>query len=380
MEKKLTVLYLVSENTTTSIPLELAIHMSSSPKINLYIVTYYGAAADEPLSLAKNVTDLNIPKANIKKGFNEVNKLIKELRPDIVHVHHNMSAFISILAAKYNKIKLIIKTEHNDHRFLKWHQKVLNIPILFFSNKVICNSFSTKKSFYLWEKLFADKKTIPIYNGININRILKFSGKENSLQIREKYNVASNERLFFCAARLIKQKNFKNLIKAFSLATYENKNIRLLIAGTGNLYKELLELKNQIDKFNKIQLLGILPREEVFKLMNASDFFIIVSLWEGFCNAAVEAMIARCPIICSDIITLREVIGNETGYFVNPNSSDDILHAILKFASMHEYSRAELAEKNFKKATQLYNIENTSQQYIDQYLKGEKRGNVWREK
>jgi len=376
----ITVLYISSENTTTSIPLEVADYMGKSDMITLHIVSYYGTAPGEPPSFAKNVIDLNIPKSNIKEGFSKVDKLIKEIKPDIVHVHHNMSALISILAAKYNKINLVVKTEHNDHRFLKWYQKVFNIPILFLADLVICNSVSTKNSFYSWEKFLSNKKAISIYNGININRISELSENKNRNHIKEKYRISPNERLFFCAARLIKQKNFENLIKAFTAASDENKNIRLLIAGSGNLYNVLLALKEQLDKFNKIQFLGILPRNDVFELMNAADFFVMVSIWEGFCNAVVEAMAARCPVICSDIATLREVVGDEVGRFVNPKSPNCIKKGILEFAALDNDVVKLLGEKSFKRASELYDIESTANQYLYQYRKAnnhEKENNLY---
>lgn len=369
MKNSLTVLYLTSENTTTSIPLELATYMSKSDKIDLHIVTFYGAVPGEPLSFAKNVIDLDVPKSGISEAFKRVNKLMKEIKPDILHVHHNFSALVAILAAKYNKVKMVVKTEHNDHRFMKWHQKILNIPILSSADVVICNSVSTKNSFSALEKALAGKKAVPIYNGINVNKIIAFAGDDNRKAVRAKYGIASNERLFVCAARLIKQKNFDNLIKGFTAAAAENQNIKLLIAGAGNLHEELLALKNELDKFNNIQFLGIIPRDEVFKLINAADFFVMLSLWEGFCNAIVEAMVAKCPVISSDIVTLREVVGEEVGCFVQPKSIEDIKNAFLKYASLDEAAVKLLGEKSYKRAVELFSIERTATLYIDQYLK-----------
>jgi len=381
MNRKLKVLYITSENTTTSIPLELASYMSKSDKINLYVVTYYGQVVNEPkLGFSQGIIDLNISKSNLSRGIHQLNILIKEIKPDVIHVHHNLSALIAILIARFNKIKLVIKTEHNDHRFLKWYQKIFNIPILFLSDIVVCNSISTKKSFYPWEKLLVSEKAISIYNGINVHKILQFDNNEHRTEMRKKYSLNENERLFFCAARLIKQKNIENLIRAFSAASYENKNIRLLIAGSGDLFEHLMRLKKQLDHFNKIQFVGILPREEIFKLMNTVDFFVMVSWWEGFCNAIVEAMAASCPIICSDISTLHEVVGDETGSFVNPKSINSIKETILEFAAMDQIAVEKLGKKSFKRATELFDIESTANQYLHQYQKvynREKKNNLY---
>lgn len=369
MKEKLNVLYLTSENTTTSIPLELANYLQAADALNVTVVTYYGRVKGEPSGFSPNVIDLNISKFRLKQIYTKINNLIKDTKPDVLHVHHNVSALISIIIAKKNKVKVIVKTEHNDHRFLKWHQKLLNIPILFLADVVICNSVSTRNSFYTWEKLLAGKKAVPIYNGINVNKILAYSGAENIRRVRAKYGVADNEQMFFCAARLIKQKNIDNLIRAFASATHKNSNIKLLIAGNGSLYNDLAALKNELDVNKRIEFLGILPREEVFNLMNAADFFAVVSLWEGFCNAAVEAMIAGCPVLCSDIVTLREVVGEGTGYFANPESIESIEERILELASLNGDKKEEAGRKSFERAFGLYNIEKTRDGHIKEYFR-----------
>lgn len=366
--KKLKVLFLSSENAATSIPLELAGILKKHDEIDLKVVTYYGVLKDNFKSqFVDDIIDLNLKGKNIYKSFSTIRKIIKDFKPDVVHVHHNLSALITIIAAKLSGVKKIIKTEHNFHRNYKWHQKVLNVPILSMSDIIIGNSKSTLDSFYSWEKRLTNKKKRYIYNGINIQQILSYANHENIASIRNKYSIQPNEKLFFSASRFTKQKNLDNLLKAFVKASGKNKDVKLILAGDGELKESLLKLKSEIDVNDKIIFTGMLSRSDVFKLMNAADFFVVVSLWEGYCNAAVEAMVGHCPLLCSDIVTLKEVVGN-TGKFVDPLSVEKIENGILDYAAMNKETYRELSNQTYERAVKLYSIETAAKQYIESYF------------
>jgi glycosyltransferase involved in cell wall biosynthesis len=370
MKKKIKVLYLTSENTTTSIPLELAEILRNDERIDIHTVTYYGRVKGDPIAESStSVVDLNSSKKSFFDGVRKVAKIIKEVKPDVVHVHHNLSALVGLLLGKFYGVKLLIKTEHNDHRFFKSYQKLLNIPIFMLADIIICNSVSTQKSFYSWEKLLAGKNVFPIYNGIRVQKILQHSSPSTIAETRKKYNIEPNDILFVSVARLIKQKNFENLIKAFANASLSNNNIKLLIAGDGELRSELEKIILKHDSLNRISLIGVIPRDEVFKLINVADVFVMMSLWEGFCNAAVEAMAAACPMLCSDIVTLNEVVGEEVGRFADPLSVEDIGSKILQFASLSKHELKSLGELSAQRAQHLYAIETTAKNHVEQYLK-----------
>lgn len=368
---KVKALYLTSENITSSIPLEVAGVISKNYKnIDLLTVTYYGDTKNEPPSnFQESVETLNAQSSFDVSAIKKLHSLMKQFQPDVIHLHHSVSALIAAILGRMTKIKLIIKTEHNNHRFYKFHQKIFNVPTLLLSHKIICNSKHTETSFYPWEKIISRRKTTVIYNGIDIQKIESFQDRQERNKTREMYGIQLGHKLFVSAARLVKQKNTHRLIEAFAAAVKEDDSIRLIIAGGGPLQAQLESLVKKLGLKNYVQLPGSISREDVYRLLNAADFFTTISLWEGFCNAVVEAMAARLPVLCSDIPTLREVVGEQVGLFVGPYSIESIKKGILKFADLSPEAVASISQASYHRATQTYSIEKTARHYVEQYMK-----------
>lgn len=256
------ILYIVIKNATTSVPLEAAgkiQEMAKQAGIEFLAASYY--AQSNPALKASFVE--NLIQLNFKYSFSPLTlikyfKLIKKNAPDVLHLHHGVSAFQGAILAKLAGIKTIIKTEHNDHRHYKWYQKILTVPVFFLCDRIICNSHNTLLSFYPWEKALAGKKSSFIYNGINTAHIHKFGGIENNERVRKKFKITQHEKLFVSVGRLIPQKNCENLIKAFIEVAKTNTNVRLLLAGGGPLHEKLLELIRRHNMESRVQLLGMI--------------------------------------------------------------------------------------------------------------------------
>ena len=58
-------------------------------------------------------------------------------------------------------------------------------------------------------------------------------------------------------------------------------------------------------------MLGSLNRNDVYKMLHEIDIFVVSSKFEGFCNAMVEAMMAGCMIVSTNIQPLPEVLGGK---------------------------------------------------------------------
>ena len=81
--------------------------------------------------------------------------------------------------------------------------------------------------------------------------------------------------LITAVGRLTNQKDFTNLINAFSLTTNSLDSIRLVIIGSGEQGKILQSLVKDLDLESKIEFLGFQPNP--YKFMNSSDLFVMSS-------------------------------------------------------------------------------------------------------
>lgn len=368
----LKVLYIVSVNAPTSVPLEAAgkiAELSSGHRISFYTAAYYKQTNFKlKTDFVKDLIELNFTKSYSFKNIKNYYRLIRKIRPHIIHVHHGVSAFQGAILAKLAGVKFVFKTEHNDHKFYKWYQKILTVPVFLLANRIICNSKSTMLSYYFWEKLIAKNKSTFVYNGINVQDIAKVTSSENKEVVRRQLNISNNEKLFVSVGRLIQQKNYKRLVTAMVNVCKQNKAVRFVIVGGGDEEAQLKELirKNEMEK--NIFLTGLVQRKEVYRFVNACDFFIIASLWEGFCNSLVEAMAAGKPVLNSDIKTLREVAGDASVAFFKPDCINSIEEAIKKAASLKDNERELFGAIAKKRAYDNFTIEKTAEKYIKEYL------------
>jgi glycosyltransferase involved in cell wall biosynthesis len=129
------------------------------------------------------------------------------------------------------------------------------------------------------------------------------------------------------AGRLVKQKNFSLLIKAFDLLRSKTK-CRLVIIGEGR-ERELLESEAHVsDHSNDIALIGF--EDNPFPFLARSSVFVLSSSWEGFGNVLVEAMATGTPVVSTDCPNgpSEILMGGKYGRLVPMNDPKKLAEAI----------------------------------------------------
>ncbi len=85
------------------------------------------------------------------------------------------------------------------------------------------------------------------------------------------FNLNEDDFVLFTAGQLSKRKNHEVVIKA--LAAIENKNVKLLICGLGELESYLRELIAELGLENRVTLAGY--RNDVIEQLHAADLFCV---------------------------------------------------------------------------------------------------------
>ena len=107
--------------------------------------------------------------------------------------------------------------------------------------------------------------------------------------------------------RLVPQKNYPTLLKAFSNVLKSVPNIDLYVVGEGYLQKYLIELSRSLGINDKVHWLG--KTEHIKEFLSKIDLFILSSEYEGFGLVVLEAMVAKKPIIAVNNSAIPEVLG-----------------------------------------------------------------------
>jgi len=99
------------------------------------------------------------------------------------------------------------------------------------------------------------------------------------------------------AGRLVQQKDFATLLRAFALVRRQ-RSARLLILGEGEERRRLEALAAELGIEQDFSLPGY--EENPHRFMSKAALFVLSSAWEGFGNVLVEALAAGAPVLATD--------------------------------------------------------------------------------
>ena len=209
-----------------------------------------------------------------------------------------------------------------------------------FLKRVFMNA---KKSIFITEeyKNFMGEK----YK-IGKNKISAIPNGAGSEFFMEKKNNLHNATTLLFVGRLGIQKNVPRLINAVSLL---KEKVTLHIVGEGEKRKEIEKLIS--DKgLNNVVLHGKKTGKDLLRFYKIADIFVLTSDVEAIPLVLVEAMASGTPIIASDILGVREFVGN-TGVLVNPPTPENFAKAIEDLIG-DKNLRKKLSEEGRRKAEQ----------------------------
>ena len=116
-------------------------------------------------------------------------------------------------------------------------------------------------------------------------------------------------RRVIASGRLAEQKNYPLLIRALVQAG----DVTLDIIGSGPDEAALRSLAQSCGVADRVQFLGLLPREAALSLIATRDVFVQPSLFEGHSLALIEAARIGIPIIVSDVPSQVEAVTRSDG-------------------------------------------------------------------
>lgn len=126
-------------------------------------------------------------------------------------------------------------------------------------------------------------------------------------------------------------KAYDVLLHATALLVKAGVPVRVVIAGDkgGPLGEELVRLRDALELSDRVRFLGY--REDVDRVLEACDVFVLTSSSEGFSLATVQAMRAGLPVVATRCGGPEEILRDgETGLLVSPGSAEAVRDGLLR--------------------------------------------------
>ncbi|UCC44224.1 MAG: glycosyltransferase family 4 protein [Candidatus Zixiibacteriota bacterium] len=123
------------------------------------------------------------------------------------------------------------------------------------------------------------------------------------------------------------------LIAAMKRAVETEHDLRLSIAGEGELLTELRRMVSDLGLGQHVEFVGRIEQEEVYPFVSRHHFMVMPSRREAFGVAALEAAACARAVLASDVGGIPEVVRDgDTGILIPPEDSDKLAAAIVRLA------------------------------------------------
>lgn len=259
------------------------------------------------------------PYQNILKNMVDIIKILKKNKYPIVHSYNSTMNIFDMLAAKIAGVPIRINesismgSDYGDWK--NYIKKVLRpfnklFATHYFANGIVCGKWQ------FGEDLYREGK-ISIFRSVIDTERNDFNSKLRE-KTRHEYNLENNL-VIGHIGRLTEQKNSLFLIDIFNEILKIEKSAKLLLVGDGNLKKSVFDRINSYGIRESVVYLG--RTEEIIKLYNAMDSFILPSLYEGLPVVGLEAECSGLPMFFSSAVPEESSACDDLGYFISLDKS-----------------------------------------------------------
>jgi glycosyltransferase involved in cell wall biosynthesis len=298
-------------------------------------------------------------------------RILKENRVDLVHAHSPNGLLQAALAARLRGIPLVASVHLPIQYLVRGHGSVARAKVAVYHlldravlrhlvNRTIfvssrfCNESIAKRL------VFADRATV-IRNGIELDR---FRDREARERVRLEVGVPSDAVVACFVGRLERQKGLDTLLEALGRLDLEKLNLCLVLVGDGSLKRDLEAQARASGLEEGVRFLSF--RNDVEKVLAASDFFVLPSRFDAMPVALIEAMASGLASVVTDVGDSAELVEHgRLGLVVRPDDVGGLAAAVGRLAS-DAALRASMGREAYH-ASERYSAAATARQIEDVY-------------
>jgi glycosyltransferase involved in cell wall biosynthesis len=304
-------------------------------------------------------------------------KHLKNLKPDIVHMHGRVSYIAPAWLYKIfcnNEVKLII-TFHTMPSVRGFLHFVPHVQKAYAGFRGVIARFMLRRCDAVASVSHSIVADLNRYYNMGIhhyNVIHSASSKMNVdpnrvKSIKDRYALHFNKPVL-CTVGVMnwdwKVAGQQICIEAVDLLRKQFPDIRLLIAGDGKFRTYLEEIVHQREMEDFITFLGNV--DFIPELLASSDIYVHMALNEACPHSVIEAMRAEKPVIAANRGGIPEFVQNElTGLLIEPDA-EELAHAVVRLVE-NKWEADKLANQANEYAKTNLNWETIAKQYLTLY-------------
>ena len=272
-------------------------------------------------------------------------KIVKKYKIDIIHAHSVIpTGLVGVIVAKIMRCPSVITSHGMDIN--NFDTKSIYGHLISFSlnhcDKVISVSgdlAETMKSLGITED-----KIVILRNAVDTELFKPFK----NMELRYKYAIGENEILILFVGYLDTFKGIFELIDAFYEINKKNKNVKLMMVGTGPKKDEIKKKVSKLNLEDFVIFTGKISPVEMYNYYQAADIFVLPSYTEGLPISVLEAMACGLPIVTTNVGGIPEVIEDGLNGFIINSKDENELREKLKILIKNKGLREKFGNKSIE--------------------------------
>lgn len=314
------------------------------------------------------VTTMNrdISLINDMKAIIQVFKIIKQIKPEIVHCHSSKAGLIGRISAKIASVKAIVYTPHayimQNQLISVTKRKIYRLVESLMSKlftTVTINVSEGERKFAIENKLDDYSKFEVILNGLTERSRQEVNICVDRMEIKKRFEpfslIPDSACLVGLIARFDNQKDPLCFIDIAVSLCQKIDNVYFCYVGDGPFLEESRQRVKESGLEKRIMLPGFSNKVE--EILDCLDIYLITSRFEGLPYSLIEALRNKLPIVATNAIGNNEIVTENFNGYLFPIS--DVKSGVTVLESMINNNQmlSNLGENSYKVYLEKYTLD-----------------------
>jgi len=268
----------------------------------------------------------------------ELVRLLRRIRPDIVHTHNPKPGLYGRIAARLARVPVVVNTIHGlyatdtDPRLRRMVVYGLERAVSVCSQAELVQN---EEDVAVLRRLrVPERKLVLLGNGVDLKRFTPSADADAVTRARGVLGVTPDQVAVGMVGRLVWQKGLRELFAAADRLRRRAPEVVIVVVGPSDPEKADALGPEDIAAgraLGNVVFLG--ERDDVEQLYGGFDIFVLPSYREGFPRSAMEAAACGVPVIATDVRGCRQAVDHGvTGLLVPVHDAGALAGAIEDLA------------------------------------------------
>ncbi|MFI3269390.1 MAG: glycosyltransferase family 4 protein [Rikenellaceae bacterium] len=219
---------------------------------------------------------------------------------DVIHAHDWLTYYAGIAAKRISGKPLVVHLHASEYdrsgENVNTHVFEIERTGMMAADRVIAVSNLTRR-------IAIEKYGIEARKVVTVHNAVRFADKEVEVMKR-----GVSDKIVTFLGRITYQKGPDYFVEAAAKVLQKVPNVRFVMAGSGDMMNHVIRRVARLGIADRFHFTGFLKGEEVHKMFQLSDVYIMPSVSEPFGISPLEAMRSNVPVIISKQSGVAEVL------------------------------------------------------------------------